>query len=166
MIEHLTVRLFPNRQDVRYVGRIHEQVVSRRPEVTLELIPCGVILHHSGYRSAASRRGKAERDLPILERLAAEEPGDAFAAYNLGVTLSRPRPPAGRGGVPPPRPRAGHTRALRRPRVPRSFSRRGSSWRRRSWSRSGRPKRRTPAATPSRLPRSSRTPGARWERRS
>jgi glycosyltransferase involved in cell wall biosynthesis/Flp pilus assembly protein TadD/SAM-dependent methyltransferase len=93
VVEHLTVRLFPRHPAIRYAGRIHEQIVSLTPDLTLELVPCGVVLHHDGYRSAESRRRKAERDLPILERLSAEAPGDPFVAYNLGMTyqtLDRP----------------------------------------------------------------------------
>lgn len=86
VVEHLTVRLFPNHPAIRYTGRIHEQVTLLDPSLTLGSIPCGVILHHQGYGSPEARRRKAERDLPILERLAAECPTDAFHAYNLGVT--------------------------------------------------------------------------------
>jgi glycosyltransferase involved in cell wall biosynthesis/tetratricopeptide (TPR) repeat protein len=86
VVEHLTVRLFPRHRTIRYAGRIHEQVVSLDPEAPLELLGCGVVVHHDGYRRPAQRRAKAERDLPILERLAAEQPADPFGAYNLGAT--------------------------------------------------------------------------------
>jgi glycosyltransferase involved in cell wall biosynthesis/tetratricopeptide (TPR) repeat protein/GT2 family glycosyltransferase/SAM-dependent methyltransferase len=86
VFEHLIVRLFPNRPDIRYAGRIHEQV-TRTSGQPLPLERCGVILHHDGYRSAAARRGKAERDLPVLERAIADEPDEPFHVYNLGVTL-------------------------------------------------------------------------------
>jgi tetratricopeptide (TPR) repeat protein/glycosyltransferase involved in cell wall biosynthesis/SAM-dependent methyltransferase len=85
VVEHLIVRLFPNRPDVRYEGRIHEQVVRAGEPLTLER--CGVILHHHGYRTAEARRHKAERDLPILERLVADEPAEPFHTYNLAITL-------------------------------------------------------------------------------
>ncbi|HUG14769.1 MAG TPA: glycosyltransferase [Thermomicrobiales bacterium] len=89
IFEHLTVRLFPNRPDIRYAGRIHEQVVSLDPDRKLELRPTSVIIHHYGYLpEIADPRRKLERDLPVLEALVRDEPNEPFHAFNLGVTYN------------------------------------------------------------------------------
>jgi tetratricopeptide (TPR) repeat protein len=91
-IEHLTVRLFRNHPAIRYRGAIHEQVVSIDRDFPLTLELCGVVLHHYGYESAATRLQKARRDLPMLDRAIAADPANAFHHYNLGIayhTLQR-----------------------------------------------------------------------------
>ncbi len=87
LIEHRSLRLFRRRPDIRYHGRIHEQVV--RGGEPLPAALCNVIVHHDGYRPGVRDvRQKALRDLPILQALLVENPGDAFHNYNLGLTYN------------------------------------------------------------------------------
>jgi cytochrome c-type biogenesis protein CcmH/NrfG len=86
-VEHLIVRLFPNRPEIRYEGAVHEQVVCRDPTLGFQVGRSGVVLHHDGYRpqyrNAAS---KAARDRIALEQAVRDAPDDGFAVYNLGMT--------------------------------------------------------------------------------
>jgi glycosyltransferase involved in cell wall biosynthesis/tetratricopeptide (TPR) repeat protein len=86
-VEHLTVRLFPNHPDIRYFGRVHEQVLASRADLPFVLRPCGVVLHHFGYEpDRYVERAKANRDRGILERAVREEPSSPLYAYYLGLT--------------------------------------------------------------------------------
>jgi tetratricopeptide (TPR) repeat protein len=83
-IEHF--RLFRRHPQVRWEGRIHEQIwpsverqggVQRRSDVAID---------HLGYHDPAERRRKLERDLRLLEQASAENPNDALALFHLGWT--------------------------------------------------------------------------------
>ena len=75
------LRLFQNRADLRYSGRIHENVVRQGGNLALGYAPRGLLLLHTGY-AAAIARTKSERNLRILLR-ESERVGDAlpFACY-------------------------------------------------------------------------------------
>ncbi len=76
-------RLFTNGRGIRFTGRIHEQVVftgekgeRRKSAVTLE---------HWGYALGAEEdAAKKERNQKLLERMARENPRNAYAHYTLG----------------------------------------------------------------------------------
>lgn len=86
-VEHLIVRLFPNRPEVRYEGAVHEQVVCTDETLGFQVGRSGVVLHHDGYRPQyRNGQAKAERDRIALERDVHDRPDDAFAWYNLGLT--------------------------------------------------------------------------------
>jgi len=84
-MEHRSLRLFRNHADIRYTGRIHEQVV--RNGLPLPASLCNVVVHHDGYRQGVrDTRRKALRDLPILQAVLRDQPTHAFHTYNLGLT--------------------------------------------------------------------------------
>ena len=87
-LDNRAMRLFRNHPDIRYAGRIHEQLVTIGAAEDFRRVPCNVLLHHDGYRpGVGNARDRAERDLPVLEELVHDEPEDGFHWYNLGVTL-------------------------------------------------------------------------------
>ena len=59
-------RIIPNRDSVRFEGRVHEQVLPslQRSGVTVE--PVDIIIMHTGYHDPDARRSKARRNLDIL----------------------------------------------------------------------------------------------------
>lgn len=75
------LRLFRNRADLRYRGRIHENIVRRDAELVWKYAPQKLLLLHTGYASHISRE-KAERNIRILLQEAKRE-GDAvtYSAY-------------------------------------------------------------------------------------
>ncbi len=86
-IEHLIVRLFPNRPEVRYEGAVHEQIVCSDPTLGFQIGRSDVVLHHDGYRPQhRNSAAKAERDRIALERAVRDAPDDGFTHYNLGMT--------------------------------------------------------------------------------
>ena len=86
-IEHLIVRLFPNRPEVRYEGAVHEQIVCSDETLGFQVGRSDIILHHDGYRPQhRNATSKAERDRIALERELRESPEDGFGFYNLGMT--------------------------------------------------------------------------------
>ena len=77
-------RVFPNRPEVRFKGRVHEQLVH---PAHYDSIFTAVKIYHWGYKDKAEARKKGARNLRILQAMAAEEPGDAYVNYQLGKTL-------------------------------------------------------------------------------
>jgi glycosyltransferase involved in cell wall biosynthesis len=86
ILEHLVVRLFPNRDDIRYAGAVHEQLVCTTPKSAWQVALSDVVIHHEGSRPQHHDESAiAARDRRILEGRLRDAPGDRFAAYNLGV---------------------------------------------------------------------------------
>ncbi|HKP18459.1 MAG TPA: glycosyltransferase [Gaiellaceae bacterium] len=84
MVEHRDVRLFPRHPELRYVGRVHSQVLPAHPDLPYRVAPCDVVLRHHGW----SRPGGASVSafyLGAIEAEAREEPDEPFHAYNLGA---------------------------------------------------------------------------------
>jgi glycosyltransferase involved in cell wall biosynthesis len=84
--EHLALRLFRNHPGVRFAGAVHEQLVCDAAAARFEIHPCGVVLHHHGYRPEHADPVTLERDRAALEAAAAAQPGEPFHAFNLGST--------------------------------------------------------------------------------
>ena len=84
-VAHLALRLFRNRPDYRFEGRIHEQKTQSMPTYLPERFETTAIrLVHYGYlRSRIGARQKSQRNIELLEREAAEAPGP-FVDFNLG----------------------------------------------------------------------------------
>jgi tetratricopeptide (TPR) repeat protein len=82
---HKPVRLFQLRDDVRFTGRIHEQIL---PALTAADLPWanldGALIRHYGYRpSEMVAKGKIERTITMLRREVEENPGNSFQWFNL-----------------------------------------------------------------------------------
>lgn len=84
-------RLFPRRRDIRFKGRIHEQL--DHPE-GLDFIHLGVEISHWGYEDPAQARAKGERNLDLLLDSLKRDPQDFFLLYQAGKTLLNLKRPA------------------------------------------------------------------------
>jgi tetratricopeptide (TPR) repeat protein len=87
---HAPVRLFRLLPEVRFQGRVHEQVTPALDKLGL---PCaqlgGATFHHYGYRpSDMAEKGKLERTISLLEEEVRAHPEDAFHWFNLANTYS------------------------------------------------------------------------------
>jgi GT2 family glycosyltransferase/tetratricopeptide (TPR) repeat protein len=85
VVDH--VKVFRNRADVRFEGRIHEQVLPsiRRAGGDVDWIDAHVV-HSGADRSKEGRTAKLARDLRLLELEAADRPGHPFVSFNRGMT--------------------------------------------------------------------------------
>lgn len=81
------IHLFPNRPDVRWERRVHEQVLPVLERTGATIVKTGVVFQHDGYRDPATHRRKAERNLRLLQLEQAERPDDDFTLFNLAWTL-------------------------------------------------------------------------------
>jgi GT2 family glycosyltransferase/2-polyprenyl-3-methyl-5-hydroxy-6-metoxy-1,4-benzoquinol methylase/tetratricopeptide (TPR) repeat protein len=81
------VKLFRNRPDLRFEGRIHEQILPaiRRAGGEVEFTDI-FVLHSGADNSANGRAGKYARDFRLLELELADHPDHPFALFNLGMT--------------------------------------------------------------------------------
>jgi glycosyltransferase involved in cell wall biosynthesis/GT2 family glycosyltransferase/tetratricopeptide (TPR) repeat protein len=87
-IEQRTAVLFPRHPDLRYVGRVNEQLLPRRPDLEFRLARSPIVLHQHDYRrDRHDPVARARRHLPLLERSVREAPHEPFHHYNLGVAL-------------------------------------------------------------------------------
>ena len=85
VVDH--VKMFRNQPNLRFEGRIHEQILEAisRTGGRVERSPLHVV--HSGYDySPEGQRKKRERDLTILEKDLAERPNHPFVWFNIGMT--------------------------------------------------------------------------------
>lgn len=89
---HPVVRLFRNRPEYRFEGRIHEQITPSicraRPDAAFVL--SDIRIHHSGYRpEIVAAREKIARNLRLLQAELRDRPDQSFHWYNLGVEYLR-----------------------------------------------------------------------------
>jgi glycosyltransferase involved in cell wall biosynthesis len=78
-------RLFPLLAGVRWVYRIHEQIIPALNSAGIPMIWTDVIVRHTGYADAVVHKRKRERDLRLLTKEHAERPNDPFVLYYLGT---------------------------------------------------------------------------------
>ena len=85
-VTHNALRVFRNRPEYRFEGRLHEQIANRLPGFLPErLESTGVRIEHYGYLGAVrDGREKSRRNIELLRLQQAESPPSAFLHYNLG----------------------------------------------------------------------------------
>ncbi len=80
--------LFPLHPDLRYAGRVEEQLLPRRAKLEFALERSRIVLHQHDYRrDRHDPAARARRQLPLLERSVREAPREPFHRYNLGAAL-------------------------------------------------------------------------------
>jgi tetratricopeptide (TPR) repeat protein len=83
------VKLFRNRPDLRFDGRIHEQILRAINAASGEVAWSDLFVLHSGYdHSPEGQKRKLERDLRILHQELKERPEHPFTLFNLGMTYA------------------------------------------------------------------------------
>jgi tetratricopeptide (TPR) repeat protein len=80
------VRVFPNHPQARWHYRVHEQILPALRRLDVEVRRADVVIAHTGYRDPALHAQKVTRNLQLLERSAAENPGDPQPLFYLGQT--------------------------------------------------------------------------------
>ncbi|MDH7481946.1 MAG: tetratricopeptide repeat protein [Armatimonadota bacterium] len=84
MFIHRTCRLFRNKPEYRYEGRVHERIVPSIERSGGKMAYLDAVIHHFGYRPAVMlERCKHERYIRLLEADLAENPNDPYCLYNL-----------------------------------------------------------------------------------
>jgi tetratricopeptide (TPR) repeat protein len=86
--DSLIVRLFRRRDEVRFTGIIHEEVTASITRLGGRVVGAPIVIVHDGYASDTTQGGgtRAERNLPLLLRAAADTPQDPYLQYHLGAT--------------------------------------------------------------------------------
>jgi tetratricopeptide (TPR) repeat protein len=95
-VTHNALRLFRNRPEYRYEGRLHEQIAHRLPAFLPERMEAsGVRIEHYGYLGAVrDSREKSRRNIELLRMQEAEGVDSAFLHYNLGSEYAAAGEPA------------------------------------------------------------------------
>jgi tetratricopeptide (TPR) repeat protein len=85
-VTHNALRVFRNRPEYRFEGRLHEQIAHCLPGYLPErLESSGVRIEHYGYLGVVrDTREKSRRNIELLRLQQAESPPSAFLHYNLG----------------------------------------------------------------------------------
>ncbi len=86
-VTHNTLRMFRNRPQYRYSGRLHEQIADTLPAYLPERVEyTNVRIEHYGYLGAVrDSREKSRRNIELLRLQQAEGEPTAFLHYNLGA---------------------------------------------------------------------------------
>jgi glycosyltransferase involved in cell wall biosynthesis/tetratricopeptide (TPR) repeat protein len=82
VVDH--IRLFPLREDIRWIYRVHEQILPALRRANIPVQWTDITVRHTGYTDPALRERKLQRDCGILEAERAELPEDPFVLFNLG----------------------------------------------------------------------------------
>jgi glycosyltransferase involved in cell wall biosynthesis len=86
-VKHLALRLWRNRPEYRFEGRIHEQKTASMPNYLPERFEKSdvTILHYGYLKTRIAAREKSRRNIELLEQEAEERGLTAFGAFNLGT---------------------------------------------------------------------------------
>lgn len=85
VVDH--VKLFPNRPDLRFEHRIHEQILPALRRAGLDVRFSDLYVTHQNYdRSDAGQAKKRRRDYHLLELDLQDRPDHPFVLFNLGMT--------------------------------------------------------------------------------
>lgn len=88
------VRMFPNRSDVRFEFRVHEQVLPSIQRAGVKVSYTDIIIVHTGYHPG-SKQAKQERNLALLqEELRTQDPKNPVTVFMVAGALVD----LGRGG--------------------------------------------------------------------
>lgn len=82
LISH--VRLFPNRPEIKWVGRVHESLMLGEGSQTLSVRWSEVVIQHHGYLDAKHMWRKQQRDLRLLQMEYAVNPDNPTTSFYLG----------------------------------------------------------------------------------
>jgi GT2 family glycosyltransferase/2-polyprenyl-3-methyl-5-hydroxy-6-metoxy-1,4-benzoquinol methylase/tetratricopeptide (TPR) repeat protein len=86
-VDHL--KLFRNRPDIRFEGRIHEQLLPAiRSAGGVPAWTDGYVVHSGSDKTPEGLRKKVERDLRILHKDLEERPDHPFVLFNMGMTYA------------------------------------------------------------------------------
>jgi glycosyltransferase involved in cell wall biosynthesis len=84
-VAHNALRLFRNRPEYRFEGRVHEQFAHRLPNLPERLQHSAARIEHFGYLGAVrDAKEKSRRNLELLERQVADGVDTPFLHFNLG----------------------------------------------------------------------------------
>jgi tetratricopeptide (TPR) repeat protein len=87
VVDHL--KLFRNRPDLRFEGRIHEQILPAIRRAGGEVAWTDIYVVHSGSdHTPEGRERKLKRDFHLLHLELAEQPEHPFTLFNLGMTYA------------------------------------------------------------------------------
>ncbi len=80
------LRVFRNRPQYRFEGRVHEQITHNLPVYAPGRVQQTTVrIRHYGYLEAVrSSKAKSQRNIDLLRKQADERPPDAFLHFNLG----------------------------------------------------------------------------------
>ena len=85
-VVHNSLRVFRNRPQYRFEGRLHEQVGGVPFHIPGRVEPSGVRVTHYGYLGVVrDARGKSKRNIELLRAQEAEQGSSAFWHFNLGM---------------------------------------------------------------------------------
>ncbi|MGQ9580162.1 MAG: glycosyltransferase [Armatimonadota bacterium] len=85
-IVHRACRLYRNRPEYRFEGRVHENIAPSIVAAGGSVAELDVIIHHYGYRpDVLNRRQKRERYLALLHAELKDKPGDVYVLYHLSA---------------------------------------------------------------------------------
>jgi tetratricopeptide (TPR) repeat protein len=91
-----SLRLFRNHPQIRFSGRVHEDVSKSLLSMGQSDWPdSGVVLADHGYVQPEERDRKRERNLLLLRRVHQDQPNEIFPAYKLATTLLHEYPEEG-----------------------------------------------------------------------
>jgi GT2 family glycosyltransferase/tetratricopeptide (TPR) repeat protein len=87
IVQH--VKLFRNYPQLRFDGRIHEQIIPSICAIDGDIAWTDLFVVHSGYdHSPAGQKRKLERDLRLLHLELDERPDHPFTLFNLAMTYT------------------------------------------------------------------------------
>ncbi|MFM9282232.1 glycosyltransferase family 2 protein [Paenibacillus jiagnxiensis] len=92
-VEHICLtRMVRNRQEYRFEGRIHEQILPNMLKLNpnMKLGQVDIHIHHYGYLAEnIFRQDKIGRNITLLRQAMVEHPNDPYYWFYLGVELYR-----------------------------------------------------------------------------
>ena len=85
-LTHNALRVFRNRPEYRFEGRIHEQIAQTLPTFNSERLEASTVrIEHFGYLAAVrDAKEKSRRNIELLEKQLAEGGSGPFLHFNLG----------------------------------------------------------------------------------
>jgi GT2 family glycosyltransferase/tetratricopeptide (TPR) repeat protein/2-polyprenyl-3-methyl-5-hydroxy-6-metoxy-1,4-benzoquinol methylase/glycosyltransferase involved in cell wall biosynthesis len=87
VVDH--IKLIRNRPELRFEGRLHEQILPAIRRAGGETAWTDLFVVHAGYdHSPAGQQQKLERDLRLLHLELQEQPNHPFTLFNLGMTYA------------------------------------------------------------------------------
>ncbi len=84
----LQMRCTPLIPEVRFEGRVHEQIFPSAARAGLEMVTTDIVIQHMGYMGNEIRVTKARRNLAIMERERAEGRDDGALHFFMAITYA------------------------------------------------------------------------------